>query len=247
MEIDLTSQHILVTGASRGIGAAIVRQLLNSGARVSGQYSNTEFKDLLKHEKLHWLKADFNDPNSVLELAENCLKGRPLHGLVNNAGIAIHSNLNETDGEWLKKWEKTIRVNLTSTALLCKKLIPHFQKQENGRIVNITSRAAFRGDTTEFIAYAASKGGLVSLTRSLARAYGKDNIKVFNIAPGFTMTDMALDFAKHYGEEFITKDQALKDITRPEDIAPIVVFLLSGKADHATGTTIDVNAGSYIR
>lgn len=247
MKIDLNSQHILVTGGSRGIGAAIVLQLLKSGARVSAQYSNTAVEDLLQHEKLHWFRADFSDPKSVLEMVENCLNGVPLHGLVNNAGIAIHSTLNETDGEWLKQWEKTMNVNLTSAALLCKKLIPHFQKQENGRIVNITSRAAFRGSTVEYLAYAASKGGMVSLTRSLARAYGKDNIKVFNIAPGFTKTDMASDFAKHYGDEYITKDQALKDITQPEDIAPIVVFLLSGMADHATGTTIDVNAGSYIR
>ena len=96
------------------------------------------------------------------------------------------------------------------------------------------------------MAYAASKGGVVSLTRSIARAYGKDGIKAFNIAPGFTRTDMAEEFIKAYGEEHAMQDIALDKLTEPKDIAPMVTFLASGMADHATGCTIDINAGSYV-
>jgi NAD(P)-dependent dehydrogenase (short-subunit alcohol dehydrogenase family) len=112
-------------------------------------------------------------------------------------------------------------------------------------LVNISSRAAFRGDTEDYLAYAASKGGVVSLTRSIARAFGKDNIKAFDLAPGFTHTEMAQVFIDKYGEDYV-KDGALPNMTEPADIARMVVFLASGNADHATGTTIDMNAGSYV-
>ncbi|WP_317129010.1 SDR family NAD(P)-dependent oxidoreductase [Mangrovivirga cuniculi] len=113
-------------------------------------------------------------------------------------------------------------------------------------MINISSRAAYRGDTPDYLAYGASKGALVSLTKSIARAYGKDDIKAFEIAPGFTRTDMAQDFIDQYGENYALDDIALKNLTEPGDISPTIVFLLSGKADHLTGTSIDVNAGSYV-
>ena len=103
-----------------------------------------------------------------------------------------------------------------------------------------------RGDTPDYLAYAASKGALVALTRSIARGYGKDGITAFNVAPGFTRTEMAQDFIDQYGEDFAMAGAALPEMTRPEDIAPIVVLLASGLADHATGATVDVNAGSYV-
>ena len=115
-----------------------------------------------------------------------------------------------------------------------------------GRIVNISSRAAFRGDQPDYLAYAASKAGLVALTRSLARAYGKDGIVAFNVAPGFTRTEMAQDFIDQYGEDYAVSDIALTRLTEPKDIAPTLVFLASGLADHATGATIDINAASYV-
>jgi 3-oxoacyl-[acyl-carrier protein] reductase len=120
------------------------------------------------------------------------------------------------------------------------------KRQSTGRIINISSRAAFRGDTAEYMAYAASKAGVSALTKSIARAYGKDGIKAFNIAPGFVRTEMAKDFIEQYGEEFATSDIALERLTEPKDIAPMVTFLASGLADHATGCTIDINAASYV-
>ena len=110
----------------------------------------------------------------------------------------------------------------------------------------IASRAAFRGDTPEMLAYAASKAGLVALMRSIARGLGKQGVKAFVVAPGFTRTDMAAAFVEAYGEAHAVSDLALDRMTEPEDIAPLVTLLASGLADHATGGTFDVNAGSYV-
>lgn len=114
-------------------------------------------------------------------------------------------------------------------------------------MIHISSRAGFRGDTAEYMAYAASKGGMLALSKSIARAYGKQHIYSFAIAPGFTLTDMAQQFVDKYGKDYILNDIALPEITLPKDIAPTVLFLASGHMDHATGTTIDINAGSYVR
>ncbi|MGC1300977.1 MAG: SDR family oxidoreductase, partial [Caulobacteraceae bacterium] len=166
--------------------------------------------------------------------------------LVNNAGVAVGSP-NDPDAEsWLADWERTLAVNLTAPGLLCRQAVAHFQARGGGRIVNVSSRAAFRGDQPDYLAYAASKGGLVALTRSLARAYGKDGIVAFNVAPGFTRTEMAQDFIDQYGEDYAVNDIALTRLTEPKDIAPTLVFLASGLADHATGATIDINAASYV-
>jgi NAD(P)-dependent dehydrogenase (short-subunit alcohol dehydrogenase family) len=110
----------------------------------------------------------------------------------------------------------------------------------------VASRAAFRGDVPDYLAYAASKGGMVSLTRSIARAFGRDGITAFVVAPGYVRTDMAQAFLDRYGEAVGVRDLALDRMTEPDDLGPIVTLLASGLADHATGTTIDVNAGSYV-
>jgi Dehydrogenases with different specificities (related to short-chain alcohol dehydrogenases) len=141
-----------------------------------------------------------------------------------------------------------MHVNLRAPELLSRHALQHFQSRSpsGGRIISVASRAAFRGDTPDYITYAASKAGLVALTRSIARGFGDDGVKAFTVAPGFTRTDMAQDFIDEYGEEHATKDLALNELTEPADVAPVIVFLASGQADHTTGTTIDVNAGSYV-
>jgi len=138
-------------------------------------------------------------------------------------------------------------VNLTAAGILSRAAVNHFIQRGGGRIINIASRAAFRGDTPEYLAYAAAKSGMVAMSRSIARAFGKQGVKSFVVAPGFVRTDINRPFIKQYGEDFLVRDLALGSLTEPEDVSPTVVFLASGLMDHATGCSIDINAGSYVR
>ncbi|MDB6091938.1 MAG: 3-oxoacyl-[acyl-carrier protein] reductase [Gammaproteobacteria bacterium] len=252
MEISLAGQTALVTGASRGIGAAIARRLGASGARVAIHYGQgREAAESLARQIGQGacaFGADLAEPGACASLwADVESHYGAIHALVNNAGIAVKSALSATTDAWLADWNRTLAVNLTATGLLSRAGLAHFQKQGGGRIVNIASRAAFRGDQPDYLAYAASKGGMIALTRSIARGFGKAGIKAFIVAPGFTRTEMAQAFIDQYGEDYATSDIALDRLTEPDDIAPTVAFLLSGLADHATGTTIDLNAASYVR
>jgi 3-oxoacyl-[acyl-carrier protein] reductase len=252
VNIDLSGKSVLVTGASRGIGAAIARAFAESGARVAVHFGRQrDAAGRLAAELGRGAQAfgaDLTDPAQAETLWDE-VAGRfgRVDVLVNNAGTAIGSPLDKPTSDWIADWEQTHTVNLTSAAVLCRAAIAHFQANGGGRIVNIASRAAFRGDTPDYMAYAASKGGLVALTRSIARGFGKQGITAFTVAPGFTRTEMAQDFIDQYGEDYALNDIALGRLTEPEDIAPTVVFLASGLADHATGTTVDINAGSYVR
>ncbi len=251
MEISLKGQVILVTGGSRGIGAGITRQLLEAGAQVAVHYNSNEAearKVCQGYEaESHLFQADLSDAPSTINLFKQVVEHfGSLNCLVSNAGVAVSSADDKAEEQWISDWDFTMNVNLRACGILCKMAVEHFQAHGGGRIVNISSRAAFRGDTADYLAYAASKGGVVALTRSIARAYGKQNIKAFNIAPGFVRTDMAQDFMDQYGEDYALNDIALNQLTEPEDLAPTVAFLASGLADHATGCTIDINAGSYV-
>lgn len=251
MNIDLTGQRILVTGASRGIGRGIAVQLSRSGAEVLIHYnSNREEAEKLQatlNQTSHLVGCDLSNLSEVQgwvpKLVESFGK---IDAVVNNAGIAISVPDNAPTAEWTAAWLKTMDVNINAMAIITKEFVEHARQQKNGRVVNISSRAAFRGDTPDYLAYAASKAAIVSYTRSLARYYGKEGIKAFIIAPGFTRTDMAQDFMDQYGEEYALNDIALTSLTEPKDIAPMVTLLCSGLADHATGCTIDINAGSYV-
>jgi NAD(P)-dependent dehydrogenase (short-subunit alcohol dehydrogenase family) len=253
MKIDFKGKAVLVTGASRGIGAAIARAFGQAGAKVGIHYGRERVKAgaiarEVGHANAELFQADLSRLEDCERLwAEAVERFGRVDVLVNNAGVAIGSPPDEPVTKWLADWETTMAVNLTATALLCRAAVAHFQTIGGGRIVNIASRAAFRGDTPDYLAYAASKGGMVALTRSIARGYGKDGVTAFVVAPGFTRTEMAQDFIDQYGEDFAMKDVALKRMTEPKDVAPTVVFLASGLADHATGSTIDINAASYVR
>jgi NAD(P)-dependent dehydrogenase (short-subunit alcohol dehydrogenase family) len=251
MQIDLSNTSVLVTGASRGIGAAIARRMGGAGARIAIHYRDQSERATALAGQIgasaETFQADLSAPEECVALWNKVVArfGR-IDTLVNNAGIAISSPLDGATQDWLAGWDSTMAVNLRAPSLLCRLAIEHFQQKGGGRIINISSRAAFRGDQPSYLAYAASKGGLVALTRSIARGFGKAGILAFNVAPGFTRTEMAQDFLDQYGEDYATHDIALQRLTEPEDIAPFVVFLASGLGDHATGCTIDVNAGSYV-
>jgi len=251
MQIDLSDTSVLVTGASRGIGAAVALAMGDAGARVAIHYRDQRQPAAALAQRIgaraEVFQADLARPEECTALwqAVTARFGR-VHTLVNNAGIAIASALEGGASEWLEAWDATMAVNLRAPAILCKLAIGHFQAHGGGRIINISSRAAFRGDQPPYLAYAASKGGLVALTRSIARGFGKSGIMAFNVAPGFTRTDMAKEFLEEYGEAYVAGDIALRRLTEPQDIAPFVVFLASGLGDHSTGCTIDINAGSYV-
>lgn len=252
MQINLSQQAILVTGASRGIGAAIARRIGEAGGSVAIHYGRArEQAEALADEignGAHVFGADLRNPAACASLWSEVQRhfGR-VDAVVNNAGIALDSDLSKNVGSWIEDWDHTMAVNLTSTAVISRDAIAHFQERGGGRIVNISSRAAFRGDQPNYLAYAASKAGVVALTRSIARGFGRHGIKAFTVAPGFTRTEMAQAFIEQFGEEYAASDLALPRLTEPDDIAPMVAFLLSGLADHATGATIDINAASYVR
>jgi NAD(P)-dependent dehydrogenase (short-subunit alcohol dehydrogenase family) len=251
MEMNLKGQRILLTGASRGIGKAAAIALASAGAQVIVHYSTSEetAKALAREigNGAMAIQANLESTAAVEALFKKSLEHMGgLDILVNNAGIALSVPDDASNEQWLQAWHRTFAINTTAVGLLCKMAVEHFTASGGGRIITISSRAAFRGDTADYLAYAASKGALPALMRSIARAYGKKNIKAFTIAPGFVRTDMAQDFMDQYGEDYALNDIALPELTTPKDLAPTIVFLASGLADHATGCTIDINAASYV-
>ena len=252
MDKYLKNKNILVTGGSKGIGRSIVNFLLENGANVAIHYNRSGAsigKIIDKYpDSAFAFQYDLEDVGNIPGFMERVIqKMGQLDVLINNAGIALSSDITGSDKDWINTWKKTMDVNLNATGFLCKKAIQHFLiKKKGGKIINISSRAAFRGDTEDYIDYAASKAGMVALTRSIARAFGKKGIVAFTIAPGFVQTGMAQEFFDKYGKESALNQIALENLTKPEDVAPFVGFLASGLADHATGGTFDINAGSYV-
>lgn len=251
--IDLTDKKILLTGASEGIGKAAADYLMKMGARVAVHYNtNKRSAELLvsnyKKTLSKAFRADLSKEEEVFKLFKEV---KEHFGIIDviiiNAGVFLPHSTNEPTKNWLSVWKKTIDINLNSVGLLTKLGIDHFKENGKGTFIYVGSRAVFRGETEEYLAYAASKGGLVSLARSVARSFGKKNIKSFIVSPGITRTQMVENFITKYGEERFLNEIALNKLTTPEDLAPLIGLMCSGLMDHATGATIDVNAGSHIR
>lgn len=250
--IDLRGSTILVTGASDGIGKAIASYLMQMGAKVAVHYnSNKSAAGALVAENPNGSKvfqADFSKEPEVSQLFRAVeSEYKKIDTIILNAGVFTKHSTALTTKDWFEVWKNTMDVNLNAVGLLTKLGIDHFKVIGEGRFVYIGSRAAFRGETEEYLAYAASKGGLTSLARSVARSFGKQNIKSFVVAPGFTRTKMAEQFIETYGEQRILEELALNELTKPKDLTPLIGLLCSGLMDHATGATIDINAGSHIR
>jgi len=250
--IDVKDKTVLLTGASDGIGRGVADYLMDLGAKVAVHYNrNKKAAEALVDTHKNGSKtfqADLSIENEVFQLFETVTAyyGK-IDVIILNAGVFLPHSTNLNTQDWLKVWKKTIDINLNAVGLLTKLGLDHFLKQGGGRFIYIGSRAVFRGETEEYLAYAASKGGLTSLARSIARSFGKQNIKSFIVSPGFTRTQMAESFIAKYGEERILNEIALNELTKPEDLAPLIALMCSGAIDHATGATIDINAGSHIR
>ncbi len=250
MRLDLSDKIVLLTGASGGIGQAIFTHLASAGAVVALHYfrNNKKVEELAYRENNGSVpfQADLEDEVQVEALFARVLEhyGK-VDVLINNAGVFIPSSIDRAD-EWFRDWQRTLAINLTAPGILCREAIRHFREQNEGRVINIASRAAWRGDTPEHLDYAASKGGLIAMTKSIARGWGRDGIKAFSVAPGFVRTPMAEEEIRD-NERELKEQLALSELTVPADIAPTILYLASGTMDHATGSTIDINGGSYVR
>jgi 3-oxoacyl-[acyl-carrier protein] reductase len=227
--------HILITGASRGIGAAIAASFDPATTKVVAMSS----KD-----------GDLNDPAVPAQLWAKALEGLDsrIDVLINNAGIFEENPISRTDADWLASWDRTMQVNLTASADLCRRAVLHWQENgASGRIVNIASRAAYRGDSPAHWHYAASKAGMVAMTKTIARAYAKEGIYAFAICPGFTMTGMAEDYLESRGGYKLLADIPLGKVADPEEVAVMARFCALDAPPSMTGAVLDVNGASYVR
>jgi len=232
--------NILLTGASRGIGAATLDLFQSCGHQVAG-HSTKGGNGLIV--------GDLADPasiNSIWDQALGVLGGR-IDVLINNAGIYEGVAEDSSDEEWRAAWDRTLQINLQAAADLCRQAIGHFRQQGGGRIVNVASRAAFRGDSPHHWHYAASKSALIGMTRTIARGYAAENILAFAVAPGFTVSEMTEEYLQGRGGAQIVADIPLGRVTSPSEVAEAIRWLAIDAPAASTGSVIDLNGASYVR
>jgi 3-oxoacyl-[acyl-carrier protein] reductase len=226
---------VLVTGASRGIGAAVARAFAEQGDRVAVHYGSA--------------RAAAEEVAASLPGDGHAVVGADLGGLevlVNNAGLFVGHPITETTyEEWQRAWHDTLAVNLLGAANATWCAVPHMIEAGGGRIVNVSSRGAFRGEP-KHSAYGASKAALVAFGQSMARALGPHRIAVSTVAPGWTRTDMATERLAEREEE-IRAETPMGRVATPEEVAAAVLFLASAGAEMASGSVIDVNGASFLR
>ena len=233
--------NILITGASRGIGAAAFAALTAAGHRVIGHSSQGSAT---------LVAGDLSDPaapRNIWDTASDELGGH-VDVLVNNAGIYEGVADNAPDDEWHAAWARTLAINLQATADLSRLAVSHFlDRGGGGRIVNVASRAAFRGDSPSHWHYAASKGALVAMTRTIARSYAAEGILCFGVAPGFTVSEMTDEYLAGRGGKKIVADIPLGRVATTDEIGEIIRWLATDAPASATGTIVDANGASYVR
>jgi 3-oxoacyl-[acyl-carrier protein] reductase len=244
---------VLVTGGSRGIGAAVAREFAAAGDRVAVHYGSSraaafEVASSLQGEGHVVVGADLGDPEAVRAMVAEAAEGLGgLEVLVNNAGVFTPHPITETTyEEWQRAWRDTLAVNLLGAANATWCAVPHMIEAGGGRIVNVSSRGAFRGEPRS-PAYGASKAAIIAFGQSLARALGPHRIAVTTVAPGWTDTDMAADTLSGPRGDEIRAESPLGRVATAEDVARAVLYLASPEAEMASGTVIDVNGASFLR
>ncbi len=243
---DLTGKRILVTGSSRGIGRATALLLHERGASVvvHAREASEHTQGLLAElgDRGRLVLGDLSTPDGASWVWDSAVRAfGTIDVLINNAGAWLSSGL-ET-GAWTDGWAANMALNLTAPAELCRSAILHFRDQEGGTIINLTSRSAHRGDDAGHLAYGAAKGGLLALTKGIARGYGREGILAYAVSPGWVATELA-DGAITQG----TLDALpLGEVTPASEVAEVIAFLATGRARHTTGATIDITGADYVR
>ncbi|WP_353198644.1 SDR family oxidoreductase [Sandarakinorhabdus sp.] len=230
---------ILLTGASRGIGAAAHHALITAGHQVIGQ-STAGGGGLIA--------ADFAQPQAADALWQAALAqadGR-IDVLVNNAGVFEAADPADADG-FAATWARSLAINLQSAADLCRHAVLHFQQNGGGRIINVASRAGHRGDSPKHWHYAAAKGGVLAMTKTIARGYAAQGILAFAITPGFTMTGMAEEYLASRGGDKLLADIPLGRVADAAEVAETIRWLATDAPASLTGATLDINGASYVR
>ena len=233
--------NILITGASRGIGAATYELLKSRGHNVVG-HSTKGSQDLIA--------GDLMDPAAPRNIWDTALDelGGQIDVLVNNAGIYEAVPDNATDEEWRAAWNRTLTVNLQAAADLSKLAVSHFLDSGiPGRIVIVASRAGWRGDSPQHWHYAASKSALIGMTKTIARGYAAEGILAFAVAPGFTVSEMTEEYLQGRGGAAIVADIPLGRVASTDEVAEVIRWLATEAPASSTGSTIDVNGASYVR
>jgi 3-oxoacyl-[acyl-carrier protein] reductase len=238
----MTQLTALVTGSSRGIGAAIAGGLRARGVKVIGHATGAVDADTIA--------ADLTDPTAPSAIWDEALEraGGRIDILVNNAGQFVANPISLSDIEWLDNWEDALRINLTAAAELSRYAVKHWLAAERpGRIVHIASRAAYRGDSPEHWHYAAAKGGMIAMHKTIARHYASQGVMSYAICPGFTDTAMAGDYLASRGGAGLLADIPLGRVALPEEIASMAVFCGLDAPESMTGAVLDANGASYVR
>jgi len=244
---------VLVTGASRGIGAAVARAFAATGDRValhyrSGRAAAEETLASLPGERHVMLAADLTDADEVRRMVDQA--ARALEGLdvlVNNAGVYPKNQITTNSYEqWQRIWHTTLEVNLVGAANVTWCAVRHMLARSGGRVVNVSSRGAFRGEPNH-LAYGASKAALNAFGQSLARALAPHGIAVTTVAPGYVDTGMAAAVLAGPDGDEIRAQSPFSRVATPEEVASAVLFLASPEAEFASGTILDLNGASYLR
>ena len=252
----LAGRTVLVTGASKGIGAAIAAKLGAEGAHVIAHYGSdragaeSATRDLPADRKL-LVSGDFSRLEEVEAVWRRAAEWRGgIDVLVNNAALMLfEGGVDEPIETWDSVWERTLQVNVLAPARLMRQAVLHFRARGAGVLITISSWAAQRGVTNPAtIAYGASKGAIHAATKTIARAYAREGILAYTIAPGMVGTRLSEQFAATQGgKELVTSALAMGDWVPPEEIADLVAYLSNGRSRHLSGATLDVNGASYVR
>ncbi|ANH08625.1 SDR family NAD(P)-dependent oxidoreductase [Shinella sp. HZN7] len=252
MEKPLQGQTVLVTGASGGIGAAIVERIALEGARPIIHYCQDEHAAELLLARIGGngliVQSDLSDSEGPCALWQKAVAfaGR-IHGVINNAGIRTEIPIEASSKAWKAAWQKEFQLNVFAAADLCREAIQHFRTEGGGRIVNMAGQAGQRGSAADVLPHGATEAALINLTKSIAYGFGREGVMAMSIAPGLVRTERAGKNVAAHDNEADIEEIPIGDMAEPTEIAELVAFVLRYSQESLNGATLDVNGGSYIR